>query len=123
LSLDATPGVENVGLVVAKRQGFFEEAGVDAIFGGSQNVEGIELEARGLKPLFTSLRRFGVPPFEQGVLLGDSTHLPNADVLSRLLSAVARGTAAAIEDPAAAAEAISAEYSERRCPCSRKAAT
>jgi putative hydroxymethylpyrimidine transport system substrate-binding protein len=84
----------------------------DAIFGGSWNVEGLELQAKGLKPVFTPLGKFGIPPFEQGVLLADSTRMPSEENLIRLMSAVDRGTAAAIEDPAAAARAIAAELSE-----------
>jgi len=93
--------------------------GADAIFGGSWNVEGTELQAKGLKPVFTPLRRFGIPPFEQAVLLADSTRMPSEETLIRLLSAVDRGTAAAIEDPAAAARAIAAELSEPKAEAAK----
>jgi len=86
--------------------------GVDAIFGGSWNVEGLELRARGLKPVFTPLGKFGIPSFEQADLLADSIRMPSEENLIRLMSAVDRGTAAAIKDPAAAARAIAAELSE-----------
>ncbi len=85
---------------------------VDAIFGGSWNVEGAELKAKGLEPVFTPLRSFGIPPFEQAVLLADSSHLPSEESLIRLMSALDRGTEAAIQHPAAAARAIAAELSE-----------
>jgi ABC-type nitrate/sulfonate/bicarbonate transport system substrate-binding protein len=85
---------------------------VDAIFGGSWNVEGAELQAKGLKPVFTPLRSFGIPPFEQSVLLADSSRLPSEENFIRLMSALDRGTAAAIAHPAAAARAIAAELSE-----------
>jgi len=85
---------------------------VDAIFGGSWNVEGAELQARGLRPVFTPLRSFGIPPFEQAVLLADSSRMPSEENFHRLMSALDRGTAAAIEHPAAAARAIAAELSE-----------
>jgi len=54
---------------------------VDAIFGGSWNLEGVELESHGLKPVITRVQEFGVPP-------------------------VIRGNAAAAEDPRAAVNAI-----------------
>jgi putative hydroxymethylpyrimidine transport system substrate-binding protein len=85
---------------------------VDAIFGGSWNVEGEELRARGLRPTVTRLGRFGIPPFEQAVLLGSSYHLPNKEILERFMAAAERGTEAAIEDPAAAARVLAEERSE-----------
>jgi putative hydroxymethylpyrimidine transport system substrate-binding protein len=85
---------------------------IDAIFGGSRNVDGVELEARGLKPVITPLQDLGIPPFEQAVLLADYERLPSEEDLTRFISAVRRGTAAAIEHPAAAARALAAESSE-----------
>jgi len=85
---------------------------VDAIFGGSRNVEGLELEAKGLKPVFTPLSKFGIPGFEQSMLLADSTRMPSEDTLIGLIAAIDRGTSDAIEDPESAARALAAELSE-----------
>ncbi len=85
---------------------------VDAIFGGSWNVEGTELRARGLRPEITRLQNLGIPPFEQAVLLANSYRLPSKESLDRFMAALDRGTAAAIEHPVATARAIAAERSE-----------
>ncbi|HST69421.1 MAG TPA: ABC transporter substrate-binding protein [Solirubrobacterales bacterium] len=79
----------------------------DAIFGGSWNVEGAELEARGLEPVITRLQSIGAPSYEELVLMGRRDRL-SADPQSirDFISAMTRGTALALEDPEAAAEAI-----------------
>jgi putative hydroxymethylpyrimidine transport system substrate-binding protein len=79
----------------------------DAIFGGSYNLEGAALEARGAKPVVTPVRRLGVPDYEEFVLVSRADYASqNADVLRDFMSALARGTAAAKKDPKAAAAAI-----------------
>jgi putative hydroxymethylpyrimidine transport system substrate-binding protein len=86
----------------------------DAIFGGSWNVEGVELEARGLEPVITRIQDLGVPSYEELVLIVRPDWLSQDPQRARdFLSAVVRGTAAATEeDPAVTAEAI-LEMSER----------
>lgn len=82
----------------------------DAIFGVSGNVEGAELEARGLEPVVTPLQKLGIPPFEDLVVITRRDLLKgNPGWIRALMSAVDRGTAAAIEDPEAAAEAIAVQ--------------
>jgi putative hydroxymethylpyrimidine transport system substrate-binding protein len=79
----------------------------DAIFGGSASVEGAALESRGLEPVVTSVRDLGVPDYEELVLIARRDRLAEEPRLYRnFLSAVARGTAEATEDPKAAANAI-----------------
>lgn len=92
---------------------------VDAIFGGSWNVEGVELREKGLKPAFAPLGSFGIPPFEQALLLADATSMPSETTIAGLMTALDRGTAAAIEHPGAAARAIAAELSEPKRNASR----
>jgi putative hydroxymethylpyrimidine transport system substrate-binding protein len=78
----------------------------DAIL-GSGNIEGIELEARGLKPVVTSLQRLGIPAYEELVMVTRRDRLSgDPSWIRRFMSAVTRGNVAAIEDPEAAAMAI-----------------
>lgn len=78
----------------------------DAIFGAS-NVEGAELEARGLKPVITPAESLGLPAYEELVLITRRDRLAKEpEVIERFMEALARGTAVAIEDPKAAARAI-----------------
>jgi putative hydroxymethylpyrimidine transport system substrate-binding protein len=78
----------------------------DAIF-GSSNLEGVELEARGAKPVVARLQRLGVPPYDEfNVIARDDLVEKDPRLVQDFMSAVARGTAAAIEDPGAAVKAI-----------------
>jgi putative hydroxymethylpyrimidine transport system substrate-binding protein len=86
---------------------------VDAIFGVSGNVEGAELEARGLKPVITPVQSLGIPPFEELVVVTRRDRLArHPKWIHSFMSAVERGTAAARADPNAAAEAIAATREE-----------
>jgi len=91
----------------------------DAIFGGSANVEGAELEARGLDPVITPVRDLGIPSYEELVVFARRDRLAgDPEVFRAFLSALGRGTAAAVEDPAAATEVVA----ERERELSREAA-
>jgi putative hydroxymethylpyrimidine transport system substrate-binding protein len=79
----------------------------DAIFGGSWNLEGIELEQLALKPTITRVGSLGVPPYDELVVIARADRVAREPGLTRrFMSAVARGTAAAVEDPAAAVKLI-----------------
>lgn len=79
----------------------------DAIFGGSWNVEGVELEKRGLKPVVKRVQGLGVPAYEELVLIARRDRLEREPrSIRNFLAAMNRGTAAAIEEPKAAARAI-----------------
>jgi putative hydroxymethylpyrimidine transport system substrate-binding protein len=79
----------------------------DAIFGGSWNLEGVELELRGLNPVITRPRKLGFPPYDELTVIARTDRLADEPGLMRdFMSAVARGTAAAVEDPRAAVDAI-----------------
>ncbi|HEX5989932.1 MAG TPA: ABC transporter substrate-binding protein [Solirubrobacterales bacterium] len=83
----------------------------DAIFGGSSNVEGVELEERGLDPVIASVQSLGIPSYDELVLIARSDRLAeDPESIRRFLSAVRRGTAAAIEDPPAVSRAIANGY-------------
>jgi ABC-type nitrate/sulfonate/bicarbonate transport system substrate-binding protein len=96
--------VENVGyeLVPALVGGR-----ADAIFGGSWNLEGIELEERGLKPVVTRPARLGFPSYNEAMVIARSDLVAkDPRLIQDFMSAVARGTAVAVADPRAAADAI-----------------
>jgi len=79
----------------------------DAIFGGSWNLVGIELEERGLKPIVTRPARLGFPPYDESVVIARTDRVSKDPSLIRdFMSAVARGTAAAVADPRASVDAI-----------------
>jgi putative hydroxymethylpyrimidine transport system substrate-binding protein len=81
--------------------------GADAIFGGSWNLEGEALKSRGLKPVITRAQDLGIPPYDELVLIARSDRLADEPRLVHdFMSAVARGTAAAIEDPDAAVKLL-----------------
>lgn len=74
--------------------------GVDAIFGGSGNVEGKELQARGLEPVVTPVQELGIPAYDELVVIARSDLVARHPRSIRdFMSAVARGTAAAVKDP------------------------
>jgi putative hydroxymethylpyrimidine transport system substrate-binding protein len=78
----------------------------DAIL-GSSNLEGVELESRGLDPLVTPVTALGVPPYDELVLIAQPDLLAeDPRSIRSFIRAVARGTAAAIADPKAAATVI-----------------
>jgi putative hydroxymethylpyrimidine transport system substrate-binding protein len=79
----------------------------DAIFGGSANIEGAELESRGLEPVVAPVEDAGVPPFDEVVAIARSDRLDEApESICNFVAAVARGAATAVEHPHGAVEAI-----------------
>lgn len=79
----------------------------DAIFGGSWNLEGVELESRGLKPVVTRIQTLGAPTYDEGVLIARTDRVAKEPrLIQDFVSAVTKGTAAAVADPKAAVEAI-----------------
>ena len=85
----------------------------DAIFGGSANVEGIELEARGLRPVVVSVSEMGIPAYDELVVIGRTDRVAeDPEMFRRFLAAATRGAEAATEDPETATDAIAAYASE-----------
>lgn len=83
------------------------EGKADAIFGGTWNNEGISLEARGAKPVIRRVQSLGLPAYDQLVAVVDSRCLERYPQVYRgFLTALARGTSAALEDPAGVAKLI-----------------
>jgi putative hydroxymethylpyrimidine transport system substrate-binding protein len=92
---------------------------VDATLGAFWNVEGVDLAARGKKPVILRMDRLGVPTYDELILVARRTslHPDEASRIRRFLQAVARGTRRAVEDPRAAAQALAdanPELDERR---------
>jgi putative hydroxymethylpyrimidine transport system substrate-binding protein len=79
----------------------------DALFGGSWNLEGAALEARGAKPVIKRVQELGVPNYEELVLVAREDLVEeDPELIRSFMAAVARGTAAAQEDPKGAIEMI-----------------
>jgi putative hydroxymethylpyrimidine transport system substrate-binding protein len=79
----------------------------DAVFGGTPNLEGAALEARGLEPVVVPVQDLGIPAYEDLVVVTRSDRMSQDPRLIRdFMSAVARGNAAAAEDPERAVELI-----------------
>lgn len=79
---------------------------VDAIF-GSWNLEGADLRSLGEKPVITGFRSLGIPGYEETVVIAPADVVSEDPQLVRdFMSAVKRGTGAAIEDPKGAVDAI-----------------
>ncbi len=79
----------------------------DAIFGGSWNLEGAALEARGARPVITRTKALGLPEYEESVVTAPYECVyKHPGLYKGFLVAVARGIEAAIKDPQAAARVI-----------------
>jgi ABC-type nitrate/sulfonate/bicarbonate transport system substrate-binding protein len=79
----------------------------DAIFGGSWNLEGAALEARGERPVITKLTDLGIPGYDQSVVMAPYECIyKHPGMIRDFMDAVARGTEVAVENPGAAARVI-----------------
>jgi len=84
-----------------------ERGNIDAIFGGSWNVEGAALEAAGLDPVVTKATDLGIPPFDELVFVAKpGRYAKEPTLLEGFLEAAYRGAAAVKEDPVAGSEAV-----------------
>jgi putative hydroxymethylpyrimidine transport system substrate-binding protein len=78
-----------------------------AMLGGFSNVEGVDLRLRGLKPVVTPVDQLGVPTYDELVLVANRKQLEeDSDPVRLFLAALARGNAAATENPEAATKAL-----------------
>ncbi len=79
----------------------------DAILGGFQNVEGVDLQQRGRNPLITGVEELGVPTYDELVLVANRQRLDeDPDPIRLFIGALEKGTRAAVSDPAGATAAI-----------------
>jgi putative hydroxymethylpyrimidine transport system substrate-binding protein len=80
---------------------------VDAILGGFRNIEGVDLQQRGLGPRIVPVDQLGVPTYDELVLVArDSTVENHPEAIRSFISALARGTDYAIGHPQEAANAV-----------------
>ena len=78
-----------------------------AMLGGYSNVEGVDLRERGKAPVVTPVDELGVPTYDELVLVARRQSLEeDPDKFRLFLSALERGTEAAVEQPGAATTAI-----------------
>lgn len=78
-----------------------------AMLGGFSNVEGVDLRLRGEDPVVTPVDKLGVPTYDELVFVARRDRLEEDPQAIRLfLGALARGTAAAIENPEATTKAL-----------------
>jgi putative hydroxymethylpyrimidine transport system substrate-binding protein len=81
----------------------------EAIFGGSGNVEGVDLRSRGLEPVVTPVTALGAPDYDELVLVArQDVAEANPKLMKDFVSAVARGAATATGEPPAATRALQA---------------
>jgi putative hydroxymethylpyrimidine transport system substrate-binding protein len=78
-----------------------------AMLGGYSNVEGVDLQQRGKDPVITPVDELGVPTYDELVIVARRSTLEEEGERIRLfISALRRGTEAAVANPKAATEAI-----------------
>ena len=93
----------------------------DAIFGGSGNLEGADLKARGLEPIITPVRKFGAPPYEELVLVAhEGAVSANPRLMRDFVAAVVEAAGDASGNPKGAIKALESA-SERNPETSSKA--
>lgn len=79
----------------------------DAMLGGFLNIEGVDLAERGKDPRVIPVDRLGIPTYDELVLVANTDRLDDDPQPIRLfISALERGTKAAVRDPAGATEAV-----------------
>ena len=78
-----------------------------AMLGGFSNIEGVDLRVKGKKPVVNPVDELGVPRYDELVLVAKGSRLKEDSESVRLfIAALARGTAAAERNPAAAKKAV-----------------
>jgi putative hydroxymethylpyrimidine transport system substrate-binding protein len=81
----------------------------DAIFGGSWNIEGIELRERGEQPVIRRVQELGVPSYDELVVIaGTDRAAREPRMIGDFMSALTRAVAAMKEDPHAAVKLVEA---------------
>ena len=79
----------------------------DAILGGFLNIEGVDLTARGASPSIVPVDELGVPSYDELVLVAQGDRVADdPEDIRFFISALGRGTKAAVESPQEAADAV-----------------
>lgn len=98
------------------------EGRVDAIFGGSWNTEGVQLQVRGLHPVITRVQSLGFPSYDELVVIARSDRVAeDPRPYQVFMSALAHGIEAAIKHPKAMVEVL--EESINKSPEKERKAT
>jgi putative hydroxymethylpyrimidine transport system substrate-binding protein len=88
---------------------------VDAVIGVYQNIEGAQLAARGIDPVVFPVDRYGVPTYDELVVVANSQRLHDdagyRSMVGRFVQALAGGTAYAKRHPAVALAVMRANSS------------
>ena len=104
------PASVNVVTVKTSLIQALESGKVDAVIGAYGNIEGVQLQQDGQNPVITPVSEAGVPNYDELVVLANSDKLASDTEYQQLvrafLSALAKGTALAMADPAAAEAAM-----------------
>jgi putative hydroxymethylpyrimidine transport system substrate-binding protein len=80
---------------------------VDAILGGFRNIEGVDLQLRGLGPRIVPVDQLGVPTYDELVLVARRTTVDDhPEAIRAFISALSQGTSYAIKHPQEAANAV-----------------
>jgi putative hydroxymethylpyrimidine transport system substrate-binding protein len=80
---------------------------VDAILGGFRNIEGVDLQQRGLDPRIVPVDRLGVPTYNELVLVARRTTVEDQpEAIRSFISALSEGTAYAVAHPQVASNAV-----------------
>jgi len=80
---------------------------VDAIFGGSWNIEGVALRERGAKPVVRRVQNLGVPSYDELMVITRSDRAAqDPRLVRRFMSALTRAMAAVKRNPGAAVKLI-----------------
>jgi putative hydroxymethylpyrimidine transport system substrate-binding protein len=83
---------------------------VEAVIGVYRNIEGAQLAARGIDPVVFPVDRYGVPEYDELVVVANSDRLHDdagyRDTVRRFVRGLAAGTAYAKAHPAAAVAAM-----------------
>jgi ABC-type nitrate/sulfonate/bicarbonate transport system substrate-binding protein len=96
--------VENVAYQTVP---FLLKGRVDAIFGGSWNIDGATLEAHGAKPVIKRVEDLGLPGWDELVVIARTDLVAEEPrMIRRFMAAVLRGGAAAVREPGTAAKVI-----------------
>jgi putative hydroxymethylpyrimidine transport system substrate-binding protein len=78
-----------------------------AMLGGFSNVEGVDLRLRKKHPTVTPVDKLGVPTYDELVLVAKGSRIDDdPDPIRLFIAALARGTAAAEQNPDAATQAL-----------------
>jgi putative hydroxymethylpyrimidine transport system substrate-binding protein len=80
---------------------------VDAILGGFRNIEGVDLQQRGLNPRIVPVDQLGVPTYDELVLVARRSNVDeHPEAIRSFIAALEQGTDYAIGHPQEAANAV-----------------